>query len=178
VDVSSGVDANVAVGGDYSVSVDADSDDFDDIKVELKGRTLRIGREYRVGWKRRRGNVQATISMPALRGMEASSGASLDATGIDAGRFSIDVSSGASAEAEGTCESSSVDGSSGASVRASGLICSDVEVDVSSGASARVYASDVISADASSGASVTVYGDPSSRDVSKSSGGSVRFKSE
>ncbi len=176
VDISSGIIANVTVGGSFSVEIEAAEQDLERLNVEVKNGELKIGRNYRsMSWGRDRGRIDARVTLPSLTEIEASSGAGVTATGVDAGSFELDASSGASIDVEGACDSASVDGSSGSSVDAEALICAKVDVDVSSGASARVHASDSLTADASSGGSVRVFGDPQQRNSSTSSGGSVRF---
>lgn len=176
VDIAAGVDATVTVGSDFAIAVEADEKDLERLRIEVKDRTLKISREYRgMSWSDGRGKIVATISMPTLVGIEASSGASVVATGIDAGAFAIETSSGGSAEATGRCESLDADASSGSRLDAEALQCARVVVDASSGASVRAYADEEMTADASSGASVKIFGDPARRDVSKSSGASVSY---
>ncbi|MEO1015206.1 MAG: head GIN domain-containing protein [Pseudomonadota bacterium] len=174
--VSSGIYATVTIGESFVVEIEAAQRDLDRLDVRVKDGELKIGRNYRgLSWGRERGRIDARVTLPNLTGLEASSGADVTATDVDAGSFGIDASSGASIDVAGACENASVDVSSGASVDAEGLICNDVDVDASSGASARVHAAERVTADASSGASVRVFGDPQQKQSDTSSGGSVRY---
>ncbi len=175
VEASAGVDVEITVGGDYAVRAEGDADALEHLRIELDGETLEIGRENRRGFfsGMRRGKVTVYVSTPSLNGVSVSSGADLEASGIDAGDFSASVSSGADAELSGTCGKLKADGSSGADLDAENLQCTDVAASVSSGADLIVYASQSINASASSGGDVVVFGDPQNTNVSKSSGGGV-----
>ena len=176
VDASSGVSVDVTVGGDFAITASGDEDDLERLKVEVKGDTLHVGRQYRMNWGGRSGPVKVMVKMPAMDEASASSGSSLAATRIDAGDFSADASSGASLDLSGSCGDGEFDVSSGATVDAEDLECKTVDADGSSGGSMMVFASESVTAEASSGASVRVYGEPSTVDVEKSSGGSVKIK--
>lgn len=173
VSASAGVDVNVTVGGDYSVKADSTPEGLDRLKVELVGDELRIGRNHRnFNWKRG-SRVTVTVSTPALSGLEVSSGASLDASGVDAGDFSIDASSGGDLEVSGRCDALSVDVSSGGNIDAKALECRSASADASSGGNADIFASESVEGDASSGGNVDVYGKPKNVSKNTSSGGSV-----
>lgn len=175
IDASRGVEVNVAVGGAQSVSAENKDGDFDDLVLEVKHGVLRATRKERAFNFRRGPNYTITVRMPTLVGLEVSSGAETNVTGVKANAFSIDASSGAEANVAGTCERLNADASSGAEIDASDLICAVVDVDVSSGADADVHATKSVTADASSGGSAKVHGSPKEVDADKSSGGSVRM---
>lgn len=172
-----GVDVVVEVGPDYSIEVETEGD-IDSARVELKGDRLILGRDNK-GMKLRLGGARRltyTVTMPELVAASASAGSDLEISGISGGEIELDASSGSDLEAEGTCDRLSADASSGADLMAGDLVCSDVRAEASSGAGIEVHATDSVRARASSGAGVVVTGDPSGRDVRKSSGGSVRFR--
>jgi hypothetical protein len=173
VSASAGVDVKVTAGGDYSVKADSTPEGLDRLKVELVGDELRIGRNHRnLSWKRG-SRVTVTVSTPALAGLEVSSGASLNASGVDAGDFSIDASSGGDLDVTGRCDALSVDVSSGGNIDARALECRSAIADASSGGNADIFASESVDGDASSGGNVDVYGKPKNVSKDTSSGGSV-----
>lgn len=197
VHIATGIQADITVGESQSVSIFSEKGDFEDLIVKVENGKLTVKREWKNsiwGGKRKpRYKVKATVT--DLNAVKVSSGARVNATGMDGGDFELDTSSGSSAslkgdfdaididassgsssKVEGACETVIVDISSGSSVRAKDLTCENAVADASSGASAILYATKSVTADASSGASVTVYGGASQRDVSKSSGGSVKVK--
>ena len=87
---------------------------------------------------------------------------------------SIDISSGASLNVSGSAGSTEIDMSSGSSLNGYGLQTGSVDIDGSSGSSARIHVTDNLVADVSSGATVKYKGNPSNKNIDKSSGGSVR----
>ena len=172
VSVSAGVDADITVGGEYSIVAEGSDKALERLKMNVSNGELQIGRKATIGW-RRGDDVHVTITMPSLKALEVSSGASADVTGVDAGAFDIDASSGASADVAGVCGDLNLDVSSGGNIDARGLECRNAVADASSGGSADIFASESINGDASSGGSIDVYGSPQRIGKNTSSGGSV-----
>lgn len=176
VSASAGVDVNITVGGDYSVKAEGSPEALERLEAMVQDGELRI-RRVNNGFKwRKSGQVTVTVSMPALEAVGVSSGASVDATGVDAGAFAIDVSSGGDLDITGRCDALSIDVSSGGSADARGLECKSATADASSGGSADIFASESVIGDASSGGSVDVYGKPKNVTKDTSSGGSVSIE--
>jgi len=178
VSASSGVDVVIAVGGGFAASATVRKGDIDKVVVEVKGDTLHVSIDRGRRWNMGGGyyDVTVDVSMPALVGVDVSSGSDLTATGVDAERFSADVRSGSDAELSGTCGRLVADVSSGADLEAKDLKCRVVEADASSGADAEVYASEKVVADASSGADIDVWGGPREIESDESSGGDVTVR--
>ncbi|MEZ5893723.1 MAG: head GIN domain-containing protein [Parvularculaceae bacterium] len=175
IDASAGVDVIVKVGGGYSIRAEGEDEALEHLRIEKRGDTLEIGREHRRGlvFSTHKGRLTVHVTMPALNGVDVSSGADVTATGIDSERFSASVSSGADATLSGRCGDLTADGSSGADLEASDLKCENANADVSSGADLDIYASESVIADASSGGDITVHGGPKNTNIDKSSGGGV-----
>lgn len=174
VSASAGVDVDITVGGDYSIKAASSADGLERLKVEVVGDELRIGRRPLKGFRWKRGDeINVAVTMPSLSGLDVSSGASIDARGVDAGSFSIDASSGGNLDVEGRCDALDVDVSSGGNIDARGLECRTATADASSGGNADIFASESVSGDASSGGNVDVYGGPKNVSKDTSSGGSV-----
>ncbi|MFQ5562145.1 MAG: head GIN domain-containing protein [Parvularculaceae bacterium] len=176
IDASAGVDVNVSVGGAQSVIAENENGDFDDLVLEVRRGELRASRKNKRFGFGKRERYKIVVTMPALEGIEISSGADADVTGVNADHFSIDGSSGADADIAGTCKTLDIDVSSGANINASDLICEVATVDVSSGGNAKIHATQRLNADASSGGHATVYGKPEYVDIDKSSGGGVSVR--
>jgi len=173
VSASAGTDVNVTVGGDYSVVAESSAKGLEKLRVEVVGDELQIGRKHRsISWGRSE-RVTVNVTLPALSGLEVSSGASLDARGVDASAFTIDASSGGDLDVTGRCDTLTVDVSSGGNINARGLECRSATADASSGGNADIFASESVSGDASSGGNVDVYGKPKNVSKDTSSGGSV-----
>ncbi|MEK7264837.1 MAG: head GIN domain-containing protein [Pseudomonadota bacterium] len=173
VSAAAGTTVNVKVGGDYSVVAESTGKGLEKLRVELVGDELQIGRKHRTMSWGRSDRVTVTVTAPALSGLEVSSGASLDATGVDAGSFEIEASSGGSLDVSGRCDALNVEVSSGGSIDAEGLLCRTAIADASSGGNADIYASEGVTGDASSGGNVDVHGNPKNVSKDTSSGGSV-----
>lgn len=171
ISASAGTRVDVAVGGEFRV--DVEGRDAGRIVTRVANGTLIV--EPVRGWSWR-GPRQAIVrvSMPSVQGLDASSGAAIDARGVAGGAIELDASSGASIDIAGACAAFQAAASSGASIDAQAMQCESGSVDVSSGASARVFARGRLNVDASSGGDVEAYGDPGIGDISLSSGGSLR----
>ena len=185
VTVTSGVDAEIIVGGDQSVRAEAESGDILD-KLELSVRngrlTIEIDRNFLdfifdgglSEWFSGGPKVTVHLTTPVLTELEARSGSDVRARGMTGDNLSIDASSGATIDArELTADFVAVDGSSGAWAGVSGT-CSRLQGDVSSGA--QLSLSELICRDvrveASSGARASVYA-TESIEAEASSGGKV-----
>jgi hypothetical protein len=173
ISVATGIKADVTVGPTYSVVADSSVEGLERLEVKVKNGELQLRRVSKgMRWKRG-DNVTVNITLPALTGLDGSSGASVDATGIDAASFAIDASSGAHIDASGTCDRLSIDISSGAHVDAGELQCRSVLADASSGADGNVYATEEVNGDASSGGMIKVRGNPERVSKDTSSGGNI-----
>lgn len=176
ISVSSGINAKIAVGPDYSVRAEGSAKSLERLEIKLSGSELQIGRKNRFFSWSDHNSVTVYVSLPALSALDLSSGAEANATGVDADDFSIDVSSGGNAKVSGTCKEITADVSSGGHIDAEDLHCVSGAADASSGGEASVYVSESIVADASSGGHVSVYGSPTKVRTDNSSGGSVTVK--
>ena len=178
IEIASGVTAQITVGGEQSVRVETNKGDYDDLVIKVKGGVLEIRQDWKKGWrissKKPRYKLIATVA--DLNSVDASSGSNLSATGISAGDFSVEVSSGASVKLGGTCDQIDAKGSSGAGASAKNLVCNNADARASSGASLVLHADTGVEAKASSGGTITVYGGAQKVSTRKSSGGSVRIR--
>jgi hypothetical protein len=173
VSASAGTSVDVTVGGDYSVIAESTARGLERLRVELVGDELQIGRKHRTMSWGRSDEVRVRVTMPSVAGLDVSSGADLNATGIDAAALDLDASSGGSLDAAGRCDALNVDVSSGGSIDAETLLCRTANASASSGGSADIYVSESINGDASSGGSIDVAGSPKNVSKDTSSGGSV-----
>jgi hypothetical protein len=172
VSVSAGIEVDL-VQGPYSVKVDAPNNNFDNLVIEVRGDTLRIGRRN-TGWFTTGPEYHVTVSAPSYTAFSVSSGAHVEGGGLSLKAVKIDVSSGAHLELGGACSNLTIEVSSGAHFNGEDLKCETASVDASSGAHADAFASQSADGDASSGAQINFHGKPASFDKDTSSGGSVR----
>lgn len=198
VSVNAGINVQIEAGQDFSIYATSATGHLDKLVLYVNGRTLSV--EWDKDWLGGlfgSNNKQATvhITMPALSGIDSSSGAnahafgqlraalmvdassgsSVDVDGYNGENITLGASSGASIDADGSCTSLTIDTSSGASVGADGLLCKAVKVDASSGSSVDIYASGTVDLSASSAASIDVSGSPEVLNSSTSSGGDIDY---
>lgn len=171
VAASAGTQVQVAAGSDYSV--DVSGRDAERIVTRVEGGTLYVEPVRSWSWRGAR-QALVRVTLPAIAGLDASSGAHIAATGVSGGAVALEASSGARVEVSGACASVSADASSGGDIRANALQCQDGSAQASSGASVRLSVSNRLDVDASSGGDIYAYGNPSIGAVDLSSGGSFR----
>lgn len=207
VDIATGLDARITQGDSFSIHAESRSQDaLDHLQVSVDNGVLSARFEQSfldfiisgglVGQLLNSGNaITIDITLPALAGVTASSGADVDVNGVTSERLELDASSGADIavtgavlgqailsassgsdiEISGTADAVEADASSGSDIDADGLVADNAVVEASSGANISVHAKARIKADASSGGDIEVSGNPTERDVDASSGGDVSF---
>ncbi len=194
IEVASGVEVEVNVGGAFAVEAEVLRGDIDRLEVTVKGDTLNIGRAH--GWRFLGSGPQdrfhVTIRMPALDQAQSTSGATVlisEATEglayaqstsgatlkIDGslGDLKLDASSGATLQVSGTCRQLDAHSSSGAQILAEGLNCASARLHSSSGSALRAHVAVAVDVHASSGGFVQVRGDATVMDRQRSSGGMI-----
>jgi len=101
IHVSTGIKAEIVVGGDQSVVVEAeDDDDLDELEISVINGKLRIKLERSFfeslrNWFSEGPRLTARVSVPALTELEASSGADVDTSGMSGQYLVVSASSGA-----------------------------------------------------------------------------------
>jgi hypothetical protein len=205
VDIATGLNAIVSVGGDQSVRVESRrAETLDKLEIWVEGGTLHAQLETDFFDFIMSGGVLGAlfdggpgvtihINAAELHGVDASSGADVEATGASGnslstsassgadidlrnvafGNISASASSGANLSIAGTCEILDADASSGSDLEAGELACETVSANASSGSDIVVNASQSARANASSGGDVSVLGNPAETDFDSSSGGDV-----
>ncbi|UJW86596.1 head GIN domain-containing protein [Devosia sp. SL43] len=207
IDIATGLDAVVTIGDSFSVRAESRSQDaLDKLEVAVNGGVLSAKLDQNffdfiingglVGLLLSDGQaVQFTITLPALAGVDAGSGADVDLLGFkgdtlelnassgadisvtnaELANLAASASSGADIELSGQVETLEVEASSGSNIDAADLVAKSASADASSGADISVHATQDIKAAASSGGDIEVLGNPTSRDIDASSGGDVSF---
>lgn len=207
VDIATGLDARITQGDGFSVHAESRSQDaLDHLQVSVDNGVLSARFEQSfldfiisgglVGQLLNSGNaITIDITLPALAGVTASSGADVDVNDITSERLELDASSGADIavtgavlgqailsassgsdiEISGTADAVEAGASSGSDIDADGLVADNAVVEASSGANISVHATGRVRVDASSGGDIEVRGNPKERDVDASSGGDVSF---
>lgn len=175
LDIAAGVEVSYETGDHYSVVAHFRQGGPDDMKIRQDGDRLYISKKAMSGWGNKL-RVTLNITSPELNAIEASSGSSIRASGVNAGSFALKVSSGGSAEVSGTCKDIAVKASSGGNADARDLKCESATASASSGGSVEAYASVRATSSTSSGGNVDIWGNPADRTVNNSiSGGNTDF---
>lgn len=199
VNVSSGIDLYLSQGAMSDLMIEvSDSRLLEAVKTTVDDKTLTI--EYKPKNRlrdilnRRQRTISVYVTLPAVEGIKAESGAMVKLQDTVRGRrldvaamsgayvkgavdvriLSLSVSSGSVVRFVGKAQTATFDASSGATADCARLDCADVQTSASSGASVQLRASDVLRAEASSGASILCYGNPADVHQVATSGGSVR----
>lgn len=174
VSVAGKFDVEITEGQGYAVVLEGD--DIDRVEVRQHGDDLRISQ--RSGWfgNDRDLDLVVRITAPDLNTLSASRGVEVNATGINAGRFQLDVSMGASVDITGTCTNLDASSSMGGALDADGFVCGAVHASSSMGGAASVFAQNTLDASASMGGTLDVSGRPTQRDTSASMGGEISLR--
>lgn len=199
IDVSSGINATISVGGTQSIEAEAkDAKLLDELQVRVEDGVLKAYIDWNLfdlfsfGPAR---EINVRIVAPTVTSVEASAGADVDAAGVSgdslefnvssgadlsltgvAGKsVSLNASSGADLRVEGSCETGEIDASSGSDIRADELLCAIIDVNASSGSDIEVFAGKAVKANASSGSEIDVHGNPASVENEESSGGDINI---
>ncbi len=205
VDIATGLDAVVTIGDSFAVRAESGSADaLNNLELSVADGVLtaRLDQDFLdfiisgglVGMLLNSGNaVTINITLPAISGVSASSGADVRATGIKSDQLDLEASSGAdvkltgatlgavragassgaSIDLSGTCTSIDAEASSGSGIDAGDLVCATATAGASSGADIAVHATQSVKAEASSGGDVDIEGNPAQTDFNSSSGGDI-----
>lgn len=195
VSVSTGIDLYLTQKNSEEVVVETDADDIDKIITEVEGGILKIYMKEKSWFHMNMKNVhrKVFVSFKTLDKLYASAGSDVvSESPLKLDNLKIDVSSGSDVKLELETNELSVESSSGSDVtlkgkakflQASASSGSDINADeletrkcsasTSSGSDIRVHVTDELSASASSGGDITYSGNPSKKDINKSSGGGV-----
>jgi hypothetical protein len=197
VSVAAGITADIQLGSPRSIVAETSSANFDELRITVEGKALRIDRPRRSWFSfSRRPHYQVRIVTPVLGAVAASSGSEVTVTGPVQGDFALDASSGsevkvstihsghvkvtASSGSEvsiaGSCGSLDAQASSGSELRASDLQCENVSIRASSGSDVSLVATQSVSGKASSGSDIRIAGAPRLVQVEKSSGADVQVR--
>ena len=197
VSVSASVDAQLIKGNRNHVLIEVENYDLDDVKTEVSGGILKVGMKsknnWNLGWSKKK-KVKATItykdeldylSVGASADLvadhiiesdelEISVSSSGDMTvEVDVRRLDASISSSGDLYIKGTADKAKVRASSSADFEGKRLKVGDADLKASSSADISIHVSGDLKASASSSADIEYYGNPTNKDISKSSSGTV-----
>ena len=106
VEISNGIQFNISQASSYSIVINADTQDFEYLKVEKERSTLRIyidKNNYR-----KAGDIDIKIQMPELTGLDLSGGSNGEFTMNIKDNFSCEFSGGAQVNGNLSCQNANM----------------------------------------------------------------------
>lgn len=191
--VSQGIEVILTQEPKVSVTIEADDNLHELLKTEVENDVLRIYFSENVAQRK---SSKVYLSMPELIGVTTSSGSEVNGQNtfevekitlnsssgsqidirLNAQEISADSSSGSEITLKGACQFLIADSSSGSEINATELTAQDVRANASSGADIDVTSTENFTGNSSSGASISCDGNPKTKNIDKSSGGSVSVR--
>lgn len=193
ISVSRGMNVYITQGSPAKVVVIADNNLHDIIQTKVHGHELEIYADENIRWAKEK---KVMVTVERLNAIKASSGANaysqgtilsenLDITASSGANQTIEVnskflrancSSGANIKLSGLAREAKLETSSGANIIGPDLKTEQCKMKASSGGNVSSTVTGKLEAHASSGGNVIYYGEPTSIDTNKSSGGNVHGK--
>ncbi len=196
ITVSSGITAELVKSSTNKIDITVDGIDLDQVSTEIDGDHLKVKVETKSwfsGWNSKRKVEVVIYYSEELEGIKSTSGSRVHSDDIveseslelisssgsnmdieiEANELTAKVSSGASMSIAGESDYATIKVSSGSSCRAYDLVTNEANLKASSGANLKITVKEKIIARANSGASISYHGNPTNKDIDKSSGGSV-----
>ena len=191
VEAGWGMELKITQSDNYSIEVKADEKDFEYLKVEKDGSSLKfyIDKDS----YRKRSDINITIKMPSLTGLELSGGAEANIDmnisskefecglsggaelngKLKCGDISIGSSGGGTTRLSGSGNNLKIDGSGGSQFKLKNFSVKDVNSELSGGSELTVTMNGNLSASQSGGSKIVYYGKANSVDSHSSGGSSV-----
>jgi hypothetical protein len=188
----SGIDV-VLVQGPFAVKSEAPEGKLDRIVIAQSGSELQLELKSEITWFGYSGRYLVTVSAPAFTAIDASGGADVDASALQAETLALDASGGgdiriagaqigalvASASGggdisiAGTCTTATLSASGGGDFDGEKLDCDSVTADAGGGGDIDVGARTTATGKASGGGDVRFHGNPATFTKDESPGGDV-----
>ncbi len=192
VEAGWGMQLTITQSDNYLIEVEADEKDFEYLKVEKDGSSLKFYIDKHS--YRKRGDIDITIKMPSLTGLELSGGAEANIDmnisskefecelsggaqlngNLKCGDISVGSSGGGTTNLTGRGDNLNVDGSGGSEFKLKDFSVKDVNSELSGGSELTVTMNGNLSSNQSGGSKIVYYGIANSVDSHSSGGSSVR----
>lgn len=193
ISASSGINVFIFQSNEEKVVVEADDNLMDLIITEVKGGNLKC---YIDGSIKRSKKMNVYVSFKTINKVSASAGSDLySETLVDVPELDVKSSSGSDVKLEikvnnlsadansgsdivlvGSCNQFTASANSGSDINAQKLTAEEAKVNVSSAGDVSISVNKSIVASASSGGDIVYYGNPSVKNIHKSSGGGIHGK--
>lgn len=190
IKVSRGMNVYISEGNETTVLVKADENLLEVIETEINGNVLKVTCSANI----RKAKVKKVfITVPNLKAIEAFAGSNIYSETvlnfdelevsasagsnvtleINSDNTNASASAGSNLKLKGKTNSFIAKASSGSNIKANDLRTTNSEAKVNSGANIWVLVKNNFKGNANSGGNVFYYGNPSSTDINRSSGGNV-----
>ena len=166
IEIAGVYDLTVEAGEDYSIKISGPAYEVERMKARVSSGVLELSQKEKKGWRRKQHGVDATITLPMLRGLEVSGVVDGSVRGIDVERFELAIAGVGDVSLFGRCDELDASVSGVGDLDADKLECREVEITVSGVGDASVYASEAVDATVAGMGDIDVYGNP--KKVSKS----------
>jgi len=193
IKVSRGMNVYITQGSPAKVVVIADSNLHEVIETKVSNGVLKVYVNENIRWAEEK---KVMVTIEKLSGVETTSGSNiwsqnqimtenleLKATSganqtldVNAKFLSAECSSGANIKLSGLAKEAELETSSGANLKAPDLKVDRCRMSASSGGNVSSTVVEKLDAHASSGGNIVYYGEPSSTEISNSSGGNIHKK--
>ncbi len=195
VEVSSGMLLTITQSNSYSVEVKADQKDFEQLRVEKKGSTLKFyfKNNFFSFFGHRHNRIEVNIKMPSLTGLDLSGGSIGNITmDVSSQKFSAELSGGAQLKGNLSCSNTNLELSGGSKVEISGkgtdlnlegsggsifklkdFSVANANADLSGGTHATITMSGTLNTHQSGGSRIVYYGNATLGDTDFSGGSGV-----
>ncbi|PCI64080.1 MAG: hypothetical protein COB37_02670 [Kordiimonadales bacterium] len=167
--VKGAIELHLTAGGDQRVTIETDEDRLEGVETYVRGDTLIIDMSDKRRNYWRNVDVDVTISLPTLAGLEVMGAVDAKLMNIDSDYLEIEIKGAAEIEIEGRCGELELDVKGAGDIDAKELKCEKVEIDLKGAGDASVYATVSVDADVSGVGNIRIFGKP--KEVRKSVGG-------
>lgn len=194
VNVGYGMHVVITQGRNFQVTVTAEPDTFERLKVYKSGPALQFEMNSNGWFRNNRGRVDIEITMPVLKGMDLSGGAECDLTmdvasenvhlGLSGGAelkgqlrcadIEVSASGGGEITLAGSADKLRLDGSGGSEFHLRDFGVKDVAADMSGGSTATVNMNGTLDGELSGGSEIVYYGTATVGNTDFSGGAKVR----
>ncbi|MEA1976428.1 MAG: head GIN domain-containing protein [Chloroflexota bacterium] len=156
----------IAHGSEESLTIEAEDNIVPRIETNVRGGTLEIGFDTD-RWQdivRPTKSITYTLTVITLDGITLSGAGSIEASGIDAERFDVELSGAGSIEISGFAVAQEINVSGAGSYDGAEFQSESIDVSISGAGSATVWATDSLDVNISGVGNVSYYGDPQVRE--------------
>lgn len=173
INANGAVNMEIAVGKDFSVTVEADDNILEHIKTETNGDTLRIYSEGRLSTKTK---INVKISMPELSAMDINGASTAIVSNANSDSLELKANGASKIKIDGQVKDLDANANGASTIDAETLKAENADVDSNGASTVTVFASNDLKADASGASTIYYAGEPENIKQSSSGASSIKKK--